>query len=162
MEALEVLAIIAVIAGIIGSVLPALPGPPLSWIGCLLVFIAGSSNRGTEPMSLEYLFIWLGIVLIVTVLDYVLPARFTSLAGGHKQASTGAMIGLFAGIFLTPIGMIGGSLLGAFIGEMMVTDKGIGPAFKAALGAFTGFIVTTGIKVIVSCMMAYYVFDYIF
>lgn len=160
MSVLEILAVIAVIVGIVGSVLPALPGPPLSWLGLLLVYIAGSDGR-SGAMTTTFLLVWLLVTVIVTVLDYILPSRFTSMAGGHRSASAGAMIGLFAGIFFTPVGMIGGSLLGAFIGEMMVNNDGFGPAFKAALGAFAGFIVTTGIKVIASCMMAFYVFDFI-
>lgn len=162
MSALEIISLIAAVLGIVGSIVPGLPGPPLSWVGMLLVFLAESDGRGT-PMSTTFLLIWLGITVAVTILDYILPAKFTSLTGGHKGASTGALIGLFAGIFFTPVGMLGGSLLGAFIGEL-VTSRGttFWQAAKAALGAFVGFIVTTGMKTVTSCIMAWIIIDYIF
>ena len=36
-----VLAIVLGIVGIIGSVAPALPGPPISWVGLLVLYIWG-------------------------------------------------------------------------------------------------------------------------
>ena len=149
MEILEVFAIIAAAVGIIGSVLPGLPGPPVSWVGILLLFLNGND------VSLTSLLVWLGVVAVVTVLDYVIPSKFTSLAGGHKAASTGALLGLLAGIFFTPVGMLTGCLVGAFIGELIATDAGLGTALKAALGAFVGFILSTGMKIAVSGIMAY-------
>ena len=155
MSLLEILAIVAGIFGIVGSIVPGLPGPPVSWVGLLLLFIEG--RGGDDPMSLAFLIFWLVITVIVTVLDYLVPVWMTKATGGHKAASTGAIIGMIAGIFLTPIGMIFGALLGAFIGELMVTDKGIWAAFKAGLGAFLGFIAGTGIKLISSGIMLFYI-----
>lgn len=162
MNILEILAIICMLLGIVGSILPGLPGPPVSWIGVLLVFLAKSEGREL-PMTLTTLLVWLAVVIIVSVLDYLLPAKFTTWAGGHKEASTGAMVGLFAGLLLTPVGMIAGSLTGAFLGELMADgNQGIAAAFKAAIGAFIGFIATTGMKVITTLIMAWEVIDYIF
>ena len=44
--------------------------------------------------------------------------------------------------------MFMGSILGAFIGELVVENRGIWESFKASIGAFFGFIVTTGLKLI--------------
>ncbi len=160
MNVLEILALVAALFGIVGSIVPGLPGPPVSWVGMLLVFFA---EKGTDhPMTLAVLIVWLVITIIVSVLDYVVPAWTTRAAGGHKAASTGALIGLLAGIFLTPVGMIAGALLGAFIGELMVTDKGVFAAFKAGLGAFAGFIFGTGLKLITSGIMCYLIVKIIF
>jgi len=116
MSVLEIFAIICALFGIVGSIVPGLPGPPISWIGVLLVYLAG--NRGDcEPISISTLLIWLGVVTVVTIIDYMVPAWFTKMTGGHKQASTGAAIGLFVGLLVPPIGMIIGALIGAFIGE---------------------------------------------
>lgn len=167
MSILEIFAIILAVLGIIGAVVPALPGPPLSWVGLLLLYFdkpdaatglsdaAGTSSAvaimdaAAGAVSLTQLLVWLGVVVAVTVVDYVVPAAMTRAAGGHKAASVGAVVGLFAGIFLTPIGMIAGSLLGAFLGELMVADRGAWAAFKASLGAFAGFMVGTVAKLIV-------------
>lgn len=160
MNVLEIFALVAAVFGIVGSIMPGLPGPPVSWVGMLLVFFA---EKGTDnPMTLTVLIVWLVITVVVSILDYVVPAWTTRAAGGHKAASTGALIGLLAGMFLTPIGMIAGALLGAFIGELMVTDKGVFAAFKAGLGAFAGFIFGTGLKLITSGIMCYIIVKIIF
>lgn len=160
MNVLEIFALVAAVFGIVGSIMPGLPGPPVSWVGMLLVFFA---EKGTDnPMTLTTLIVWLVITVVVSVLDYVVPSWTTRAAGGHKAASTGALIGLLAGIFLTPVGMIAGALLGAFIGELMVTDKGVFAAFKAGLGAFAGFIFGTGLKLITSGIMCYIIVKIIF
>ncbi|MCR4565260.1 MAG: DUF456 domain-containing protein [Bacteroidales bacterium] len=150
MDILEIFAIILGLLGIIGSVVPALPGPPLSWLGLLLLYLG-------DGCPTKLLLIWLGITLIVTVLDYLMPMWTTKLAGGHKEASWGAVIGLFVGIFLTPIGMLAGSLLGAFIGEFLFARNDVEKSVKAALGAFLSFVLGTGIKLIACGMMFYYI-----
>jgi len=160
MIVLIVLGVLLAVVGIIGSVVPGLPGPPLSWVGMLCVFFAGKG--GDNPMSTTILLVWLLITVIVTVLDYIVPAGVTRLAGGHKAASTGAMLGLFAGMFFTPIGVVAGALIGAFLGELLVNDKGVWAAFKAGAGAFLGFIFGTGLKLICSGIMAWLIVKYAF
>ncbi|MCQ2065594.1 MAG: DUF456 domain-containing protein [Bacteroidaceae bacterium] len=151
------LAIIAGIIGLIGSIVPGIPGPPISWVGMLFAYFQRQAAGSDDPISKRLLFIWLGITVVVTVLDYVIPAKFTKVAGGSKAGSWGAIIGLFAGMFLTPIGMLSGTLLGAFLGELLVAKKKPGPAVKSALGAFAGFIVGTGLKLLTSGIMMYYI-----
>ena len=161
MSALEIFAIILGVLGIVGSILPGLPGPPLSWIGVLLVYFAGR-NGDCEPVSSTFLLVWLAITTLVTVLDYVVPGWFAKKTGGHKEASWGAIIGLFAGIFLTPIGMVLGDLLGAFIGERVFARQGAVESVKAALGAFVGFFCGTGIKLVAAGIMLFYILIFIF
>lgn len=150
-----VLAVIFAVLGIVGSVVPGLPGPPLGWVGLLFVFIAGKVGGNV-------LLIWLAVTVAVTALDYIIPAQVTRLAGGHKAASTGALIGLFAGMFLTPVGMVMGTLLGAFLGELLVTDKGLWSAFKAGAGAFVGVLLSTVLKLAVTGVMAWSIVKYSF
>lgn len=151
-----ILAIILGIVGIIGSVAPGIPGPPLSWLGLLIMYFFGG-----DPMTLKFLFIWLGIVTLVTVLDYVVPAWFTKLTGGSKYAGWGAMIGLFVGMLVPPVGIILGSILGAFIAEFFFADNGALTAFKSSMGAFFGFLLTTGVKLAACGVMLYYIIYYI-
>jgi hypothetical protein len=162
MTVLIVFAVLLAIAGIIGSVVPGIPGPPLSWIGMLLVYFADKSGDPTDPMSATVLLVWLAVTVIVTILDYVIPVEATRVAGGHKAASTGAVLGLVVGMLVPPLGIIAGSLLGAFIGELMVTDKGVWAAFKAGAGAFLGFILGTGLKLVTSGIMAWLIIKYAF
>ena len=152
---LIVLAVILAVIGIIGSIVPGLPGPPLSWVGLLLAFL--SHKLGGADMTLTFVLIWLGVTVIVSILDYTVPAKFTKLAGGSKAGSQGALIGMIIGIFLTPIGMIPCSLAGAFLAEMFQENKSATDALKASLGTFAGFLVGTGLKLIASVTMAYYI-----
>ena len=156
-------AIILGVLGIIGSVAPALPGPPLGWVGLLCLYIWGSGTNGAgEPMSTTFLLVWLGIVIVVSVLDYIVPAWFTKLTGGSKYGSWGAMIGLFVGLILPPLGMILGSLTGALVGELVFAQMPPEKSVKSALGAFLGFMFGTGIKLICSAVMLFYIIIYAF
>ena len=158
-----VLAILAGVLGIAGSILPGLPGTPISWVGMLLLYVWGSGvNAAGNPMSLQTLIIWGVVVLIVSVVDYVVPMYFTKLTGGSKYAERGALIGLVAGIILTPIGMIAGSFLGAFIAEVQWGKKSSSAALLAALGSFLGFILGTGIKTIASVLILWQIIVYAF
>lgn len=161
MEILEILAIIVTVIGIIGCVLPVIPGPVLSFAGMMMVYFQGSAGRGDVPMSLTELIVFLGLTVLVTVLDYVLPASLTKAAGSHREAAIGAMLGMFAGIIFTPVGMITGAFLGAMIGELSVNNHDLRGALKAAVASFVGFILTTGIKLILCVVMTYFIFDHI-
>ncbi len=157
-----ILAIVAGVIGIAGSILPGLPGTPISWVGMLLLYIWGTgTNSAGEPMSLTTLIIWGVVVVAVSVIDYVVPMYFTKLTGGSRYAEKGAMIGLVAGIILTPIGMILGSFLGAFIAELHWGKKPAGQALKAAVGSFLGFITGTGIKTIAACLILWQIIVYL-
>lgn len=157
-----ILAVLAGIIGIIGSIVPALPGPPVSWVGLLILYIWGSGTNGAgEPMSLTFLLVWLAVTVIVTIIDYVVPAWFTKVTGGSKAAGWGAMIGLFVGMFIPPVGIILGTLLGAFLAELACSDRDCWNSAKSAFGALLGFLFGTGIKLIASGMMMYYIIVYL-
>ena len=160
---IAVLAIVLGIVGIIGSIAPALPGPPLSWVGLAILYIWGSGTNGSgEPMSTTLLLVWLAIVIVVSVLDYLVPAYFTKLTGGSKYGSWGAIAGLFVGLIVPPVGMILGSLLGAFLAELLFAGKDTADSLKSAFGAFTGFLFGTGLKLICSAVMLFYIVIYAF
>ena len=143
-----VLAILAGILGIAGSILPGLPGTPVSWIGLLLLFI-----WGPESMPVSTLVVWGVVVAAVSLFDYLVPMWLTRFSGGSRYAEKGALIGLIAGIILTPVGMVLGSFLGAFIAELEWGGKNAREALKAAAGSFLGFIMGTGLKTIVSVII---------
>ena len=130
------------IVGIIGSFLPVIPGPPISWIGLLLMYLRFDS------ISPNTLFIWLGITVVVTILDFIIPGWLSKLTGASKAAGWGATIGMIIGIFFTPIGMIILGMLGAFLAEMLFGSKDGVNSFVAAFGAFAGFFFGTFIKLV--------------
>lgn len=152
-----ILAILAGVVGIAGSILPGLPGTPVSWVGLLLLYI-----WGPEEMTMKTLIVWGIVVVVVSVIDYIVPMYFTKLTGGSRFAERGAMVGLIAGIILTPVGMILGSFLGAFLFELYYARKGSSQALKAAIGSFLGFITGTGLKTIASVMIMWKIFVFAF
>ncbi len=156
-------AVLLGILGIVGSVVPALPGPPLSWLGLLVLYFWGSgTNASGDRISLTVLGIWFGVVAVVTLLDYLIPGMFTKVTGGSRYASRGATIGMLVGIVLTPVGMLLGSILGAFIAELSYGNKTPGESIKSALGAFGGFLFGTGMKLLVSAAILWVIIIYAF
>ena len=160
---IAILAIVLGLVGIVGSIAPGLPGPPLSWVGLLVLYLwGGGTDGGGDPMTLRFLLLWLAVTVVVTIVDYIVPAYFTKLTGGSKAGGWGAIIGLFAGPIYPPVGMILGSLLGAFVAELVFAKKDTVTSLKSALGAFLGFIFGTGAKLIASGIMLFYIFVFAF
>ena len=153
-----ILAVLAGIIGIAGSILPGLPGPPISWAGLLILYIWGNgTNAAGNPMTTKFLLIWLAITIVVCIIDYVVPAYFTRITGGSKAAGRGAIIGLIVGMFVPPVGIILGTLGGAFLAEFLVSRKDGWESTKSAVGALLGVFFGTGIKRIASGLMMYYI-----
>lgn len=150
-----ILGLLLLIVGFLGSFLPVLPGPPLSWVGLLcLYFVKGIE---TDYWFLGITFI---IMLVISVLDYIIPAQGTKRFGGSKYGIWGTNIGLIVGIF-TPIpgGFIIGPFIGALVGELIYDSNDINRALKAAIGSFIGFLAGTFIKVVV-CFVFLVLFCY--
>lgn len=159
---IAIIAVILGIAGIAGSILPALPGPPLSWIGMLLLYFRGGTDGQGDSMSMTLLLVMLGVTIAVSIIDYLVPLYFTRLTGGSKYAGRGAMAGMLFGLFVVPpVGMILGSFLGAFLTELYYAKKSAGDAMKSALGSFLGFLAGTGMKLVACCVMMYYIIVYV-
>ena len=82
------------------------------------------------------------------------PAR--SIAPAIFAAATGNFAP-FASLWI----FIVGPLVGAFLAELLLAGKDAGPSLKASLGAFLGFLSGTGMKLVVSAAMLYYIIVYI-
>ena len=114
----DILAIIAALAGIAGCFLPAIPGPPLSYASVLLLYLF---NNPENEITSRFLIIWIAVVAVVTILDYVVQPYFTKITGGSQLAIRFSIAGLIAGmIFFPPVGIIIGPFIGAFIAEFIV------------------------------------------
>lgn len=147
---LIILAGLFILVGLIGCFLPVIPGPPISYIGLLLL---EATSHG--PFSLELMLIYLAVTLVVTGLDFLIPIWGAKLSGGSKKGNIGATIGVIVGIFiLPPVGVILFPFLGAVLGEL-ADGKDFQKALKAGFGSFLGFLTGTLLKVLVSGFMAY-------
>lgn len=150
---LDIIAILLGVLGVAGSIIPALPGPPLSWLGMLAAFIRLQAFGAGDDIGAARLLIWLGVTVLVTVLDYFVPGWMTKVSGGSKYAGWGATAGLLIGMFVPPVGIIAGALAGAFIAELAFAGSSVWTSAKSAMGAFAGFLLGTGLKLIASGMM---------
>ena len=145
---LLILSLLLMIVGIIGSLLPALPGPPISWVGILMLYFC----QGIET-NYWLLGITLVIAIVIGILDYVIPAKGTKYFGGSKYGIWGTNIGLIIGIFAPiPFGFLIGPFVGALVGELIYNSQEKGRAFKAATGSFIGFLAGTFMKLLVSLL----------
>ena len=134
------------IIGIVGSLIPVLPGPPTGWVGLLLLYMTT-----IVPKDWFVLGITLGIAIIITILDYLIPAIGTKKSGGTKYGMWGTTLGLIVGLLSPiPLGFLIGAFIGAFVGEMIYDSKDTKRATRAAFGSFLGFLTSTFIKLVVS------------
>ena len=143
-----IISLLFVLAGIAGSLLPALPGPPLSWIGLLILYTTSGIDFDYWILGITFV-----LTLIIVILDYVIPAQGTKRFGGSKYGIWGTNIGLVVGIFAPiPLGFIIGPFVGALIGELIYDRSDSKRAVKAATGSFIGFLASTFVK-FVFCMV---------
>ncbi len=145
-----VLGFILMAIGIVGCLLPLLPGPPLAFVALLI-----QQLRTDQPFTAKFLWIWGIVTVVVTALDYIIPVYGTRKYGGSSYGVWGCTIGLIAGIWMGPLGIIVGPFLGAFIGELIARNNSEN-ALKAAWGSFVGFLFGTLLKLIACLVMAWY------
>lgn len=143
------LGLICMIIGIFGSFLPVLPGPSISWLGLLLLYF-------TDAVEMNYwiLGISLAVTVVISILDYTIPAKGTRRFGGSSYGIWGTNIGLVVGLVAPiPFGFIIGPFVGAFVGEIIYNSTDHKRALKAATGSFIGFLASTFMKFVVCMMM---------
>ena len=134
------------VVGILGSILPILPGPPLSWLGLLMLYLLPS-----VPLDYWFLGITLGIAIFIFALDYAMPIIGTKYFGGSRAGAIGSTVGLVIGLFFPPLGFLIGPFVGAFLGEILFNAKSNSQyAFKSALGSFIGFLASSFMKALIS------------
>jgi len=142
MIVLIILGLVFALIGLIGCILPVIPGPPLSFFALIILSYA----KNWEPFSTTFLIIMAGLTILVTVLDYVVPAIGAKRYGASKLGVWGSIIGMLIGIFVfPPWGMLIGAIAGALAGELAGGKKG-GKALRAGWGVFVGNIMSIGIK----------------
>ncbi|MBT1699075.1 DUF456 family protein [Fulvivirgaceae bacterium PWU4] len=147
---LLVLGSLLMLLGLAGCVLPFLPGPPLCYVALLI-----QQLQTDAPYTTRFLVIWAVVTVVVTLLDYVIPVYGTKKYGGTKYGMWGCVIGLIAGLWLGPVGIIVGPFAGAFIGEL-VANSSSEQALRAAFGSFLGFLVGTLLKLVACFVMVWY------
>lgn len=143
-------AFLVLIIAMIGSIVPALPGVPLAYLSLWM-----GRWSGYTPFDNTFMWIMAGVTVAVFLADYFLPPLIVKKFGGSKAATWGSIIGMLLGLIFTPIGMLLGMLLGAFLGEIIYTERSGYVALKAAMGTFVGFLLGTGLKLLLCFYVLY-------
>ena len=144
---LLVLAFLCLLIGIIGCIVPGLPGTRIAYAG---LWIAQATDR--VDFSWQMLLVWGIVTIVISVLDYVVPAWGTKHYGGSKWGVWGSTIGVFVGLFFGAIGVIVGPLVGAILREL-IAGKQLQEAIKAGWGSFIGILFGTILKLIACGLM---------
>jgi hypothetical protein len=93
-----------------------------------------------------FLIVMGGLMVLVTILDYVVPASGAKKYGASRLGVAGSIIGMLAGFFfLPPLGLFIGAFLGALTGELLARKEGK-DALRAGWGVFVGIMVGIGLK----------------
>lgn len=137
---LIVLGAVCMLFGLLGCVLPALPGPPVSYVGLLLLHCTDRIQ-----FSLMEMLVLLLLVIVAQVLDYFIPILGSKYSGGTRWGSWGAFVGSVVGLFFLPAGLFLGPFLGAVAGELLGAAD-LARALKSGIGALAGFLLGTVLK----------------
>ena len=140
---LMVFAFLLLVASIVGCALPVLPGPPLAYAGILLLHLTDKIHFTTHQLV-----IWLVVVVVLQVVDYITPLLGSKYSGGTSFGNRGCIAGTIIGMFFMPWGLIIGPFVGAIAGEMM-GGQDLAQAIRAGIGTLLGYLFGTLMKVVV-------------
>ncbi|MCX8161266.1 MAG: DUF456 domain-containing protein [Candidatus Saccharicenans sp.] len=138
--------------GLAGCILPVLAGPPLNFVGLLLL----GQARGWKIFSPSLWLVLVGLTLVTVILDYVLPITGARKYGSTKWGTWGAFLGMLLGVFFfPPLGLIFGAFIGAVIGELLAGKKDR-EAMRAGWGVFVGYFISMLLKLVASGVMTFF------
>ena len=144
----DALVVLLMVAGLLGAVLPVMPGTPLILAGALLYAIATDFT----PVGLGRLAVLTVLAIIGAVAGALAGSLGARHAGGSRRAAVGAMLGLVAGFFMGPIGLVAGPVAGAILGELSHA-RPWRESVRAGVGTLIGLIAGAVAHVAVAGMM---------
>lgn len=131
---------LAAILGFIGCFVPVLPGPAIAYAALWVLVAMG------HPPSTTRLAIGGGVLIIVTLIDYVLPSVFAKKFNCSRWGVFGCFVGSIVGLFFMPLGLVLGPFLGTVGGELLA-GKNVSSSLRGGFGALLGFVLCVGLKV---------------
>lgn len=144
--------------GIAGVLLPGLPGTPLVFGGLLLAAWAD----GFQNVSVGTVLILAVLTVLAFCVDFISSSLGARSAGASRAAVVGAALGTLVGIFFGFAGIILGPFIGAVIGEFLAR-RNLGQAGRAGLAAWIGFILGSGVKLMLAfTMVGIFLLAYLF
>ena len=149
---------ILILGGFIGNILPLLPGPPLSFLGLLILALV---QGFLPPLTPPLLVVMAVLTVMAVVADQFLPVLGAKKYGASKWGAIGALAGMVLGVFFSPLGVLLGALTGAFAGEWLVHRKSK-LAWRATWGVLLGSILGIALKMAISGIMAFFFIQALF
>ena len=140
---LVILGIVCLVLGLIGCVVPLLPGPPIAFVGLILMHLTSYAEFSTT-----HLLFWLGLVVVIQLIDYFMPMLGTKYSGGGQWGGRGCLIGTLIGLFFMPWGLLLGPFVGAYVGSLL-EGRNQSEALKSGFGPLLGFLFGTVLKCVV-------------
>ena len=132
----------ALAVGVAGVVLPILPGSIFLVAGTALVAWAGHFTRvGWGMVALSAV-----VAALVWLVDLAAAALGAKAFGASRWSVVGASVGLVVGLFLGPLGIVLGPIVGAIAFELL-RNPDLGRALKAGAGAFLGLVLGNAVKI---------------
>ncbi len=105
---LMVISALCLLVGLVGCIVPMLPGPPVAYIGLLILHFTDKVEYTVSQLT-----VWLLLVVVLQVLDYFTPMLGSKYSGGSKWGNRGCIVGTLAGLLFLPWGILVGPFLGA-------------------------------------------------
>jgi len=147
-----ILGLLLALVGLAGCIIPVIPGPPLSFLALIILSFA----KNWQPFSPTFLIIMACLTIVVTIVDYVVPAGGAKKYGASKFGVWGSVIGMPIGFFFfPPWGILIGGIVGALAGELLAGKEGR-KVFRASWGIFVGYVVGTGLKLVFSGVLLFF------
>jgi hypothetical protein len=144
-----VLTLAVILLGIAGTFVPVLPGVPLVFVA----IAAYGWHEGFQTVTPRYLIIVAGITVLSVFVDYLSTYLGAKYFGSSKKAMYGAVIGIFAGLFIfPPAGLLIGPWVGAIIGEL-IEGNDWNKALRSGMGAVIGLFSGIAFKLILAAFM---------
>ena len=145
---LYVLGVLALLVGLAGVVLPVLPGALALWGGVWLIAWAGDFQVvGAPTIAVTGV-----LALLIMAADWAATALGARAFGASRWAVMGATLGLLVGLFLGPVGILLGPVVGAVALELW-KDPNLEKALQAGVGTLLGFLAGSVVKVVLAFLL---------
>ena len=142
---------VAMLVGFLGCFLPVLPGPAIAYAALFALFAFGC------PPTTAQLAIGAGVLVVVTLVDYVLPSVCAKRFKCSRWGVVGCFAGSIVGLFFLPLGIILGPFLGTIAGEL-IAGKNLAASVRGGFGALLGFVLCLGLKLAAVGLYAWWYF----
>ena len=142
---------VAMLAGFVGCFLPVISGPAIAYASLFVLFAFGC------PLTTTQLAIGAGVLIVVTLVDYVLPSVCAKRFKCSGWGVFGCFAGSIVGLFFLPLGIILGPFLGTIAGEL-IAGKNLAASVRGGFGALLGFVLCLGLKLVAVGLYAWWYF----